>query len=129
MLSLITLAIIAAVYIAIIVGSWKTHTKAGQPGWAMFIPIYNIYIITKIADKPGWFIFLFLIPLVNIYAIIMIASGISTKFGKGLGYTLGLIFLGPIFFPMLGLGNAQYNDDIFSNALGNDILDDGFSGL
>ena len=87
---------------------WKTFVKARQPGWACIVPIYNIYVMTQIAGKPGWFILLFLIPLVNIYAIIVVAHGISVKFGKGVGFTLGLLFLPFIFYPILGFGSSQY---------------------
>lgn len=96
------------VVVLVIAGMWKTFTKAGQPGWACLIPIYNIYVMTQIAGKPGWFILLYLVPLVNIWAAIVVLHGISTKFGQGVGFTLGLIFLPFIFYPMLGFGSAQY---------------------
>lgn len=105
-----------------IAGLWKMFTKAGQPGFAAIIPIYNIYIMTKIAEKPGWFVLLFFIPLANIYAYVVIMNGISTKFGKGTGFTLGLIFLGFIFFPILGFGDAQYEG--YEPSIYGDVLDD-----
>jgi hypothetical protein len=50
---------------------WKVFTKAGQPGWAAIIPIYNIYIMTKIAGKPGiWVLWIFIVPVVNIICYI-----------------------------------------------------------
>jgi hypothetical protein len=96
------------IIVFIIAGMWTTFTKARQPGWACIIPIYNIYVMTQVAGKPGWFLLLYLIPLVNIYAAIVVAHGVSTNFGHGAGFTIGLIFLPFIFYPILGFGSAQY---------------------
>src|SRR3982750_1840174 len=52
----LVLAIFAAV------GLWKGYVKAGQPGWAILIPIYNLIVLLKIARKPEWWFFLMLIP-------------------------------------------------------------------
>src|SRR6476646_7985367 len=60
---LIFMLVIAVIFI---IGMWKTFVKAGQPGWAAIIPIYNAYILTQIAGRPGWWVLLMLIPLVNI---------------------------------------------------------------
>jgi hypothetical protein len=88
--------------------AWKIFTKAGQPGWAILIPFYNIYIMLKIAGKPGWWLILLLIPLVNFIIMILMIVGIAQNFGKGTGFILGLIFLTPIFIPILALGDATY---------------------
>lgn len=88
---------------------WKVFVKAGQPGWAILVPIYNIYIMTLIAKKPAWWIaIILLVPLVNIVFLIMLIHGISTNFGKDGGFTAGLILLGIVFWPILGFGDAQY---------------------
>jgi len=97
-----------AVVVLLIASWWKVFTKAGKPGWAAIIPIYNYIVLLQIAGKPVWWIFLFLIPLANIVVIILMYAGISRNFGKGTGFTLGLIFLGIIFFPILAWGSAQY---------------------
>src|SRR5438105_12218673 len=62
------LSMIVGLLIALllIVAMWKVFTKAGQPGWASIIPIYNLYIWCKIVGRPGWWILLMLIPCVNI---------------------------------------------------------------
>jgi hypothetical protein len=41
------------VAVLLIVALWKIFTKAGQPGWASLIPIYNIYIWCKIVGRPA----------------------------------------------------------------------------
>lgn len=99
--SLIILAITLA-------GFWRMFTKAKQPGWAAIIPIYNIYIILKITNKPWWWLLLLLIPLVNFFVIIMIMYNLAQAFGRGLGSTLLLVLLPFIGAPMLGFGSAKY---------------------
>ena len=91
-----------------IVAKWRIYEKAGQPGWATLIPIYNYYIWLKIIGKPGWWLLLFLIPIVNIVIGIMIVHLLSKSFGKDVGFTLGLLFLSIIFYPILGFGDAKY---------------------
>ena len=96
------------VVVLMIAAMWKVFTKAGQPGWACLIPIYNFYILCKIAGRPGWWLLLMLIPLVNFIIMIIISIDIAKNFGKGVGFGLGLAFLGFIFWPILGFGSAQY---------------------
>jgi len=91
-----------------IAGMWKVFTKAGQPGWAAIIPILNIYIMTKIGGKPGWWVLLCLIPFLNIIFLIWIYNMISKSFGKDEGFTVGLVLLGLVFWPILGFGPAIY---------------------
>ena len=96
------------IIVLVIVGVWKVFVKAGQPGWACLIPFYNLYILLKIAGKPAWWMILFFIPLVNIVMAILLYIEVAKVFGKGAGFGLGLAFLGFIFFPILGFGDAQY---------------------
>jgi hypothetical protein len=100
------------VYIAImllmIAAIWKVFTKAGQPGWAILIPIYNLYVLCKIAGRPGWWLILMLIPFVNLIIMIILDIDIAKSFGKGAGFGIGLLLLPFIFFPILGFGSAQY---------------------
>jgi hypothetical protein len=91
-----------------IVAMWRMFAKAGQPGWAIFIPIYNTIVLLRVAGKPWWWLFLLLIPLVDIVVAILIYAGVATNYGKGAGFALGLIFLPYIFVPILGYGGAVY---------------------
>jgi len=97
-----------ALVVLIIAGVWKTFAKAGQPGWASIIPIYNVYIMLKIANKPGWWLLLFFVPVVNIVIGIIVALEIAKAFGQGTGFGIGLALLGVIFYPILGFGDAKY---------------------
>src|SRR5213595_732101 len=104
------LSMIVGLLIALllIVAMWKVFTKAGQPGWASIIPIYNLYIWCKIVGRPGWWIILLLIPFVNIIVGIILCIDMEKSFGKGVGFGIGLALLGIIFWPILGFGSAQY---------------------
>jgi len=105
-------AIIVVLYVAIIVlivaAMWKVFVKAGQPGWAAIIPIYNMIILLAVVGKPWWWIFLLCIPYVNIVFFILVYIELARVFGKGGGFAVGLIFLGFIFLPILGFGSATY---------------------
>ena len=94
-----------------IVGAWLMFEKAGEPGWAVIIPIYNLLIAIKIAGKPWWYLLLLMIPVVNIVIIIITIDGLSKNFGKSTGFTVGLFFLRWIFIPILGFGKAVYTGD------------------
>ena len=97
-----------AIIIFLIAAQWRIYTKAGQPGWACIIPIYNVYILTKITGKPGiWTLWCF-IPLVNIVFAIWLTNMLSKSFGKDEGFTVGLLLLSIIFYPILGFGSAKY---------------------
>ncbi|HRO75694.1 MAG TPA: DUF5684 domain-containing protein [Crocinitomicaceae bacterium] len=103
---------ILVVYLAIIVfmiaAQWKIFAKAGKPGWACLVPIYNIIVLLEIVGKPTWWIILMLIPLVNFIVLIIVMHQTSLSFGKDTGFTIGMILLPFVFFPILGFGSAQY---------------------
>ena len=96
------------IVILLIAAMWKVFSKAGQPGWACIIPIYNLYVLCKIAGRPGWWVLLMLIPFVNFIILIILDIDIAKAFGKGAGFGIGLLLLPFIFFPVLGFGSAQY---------------------
>jgi hypothetical protein len=97
-----------AIAVLVIASLWRVFTKAGQPGWAAIIPIYNAYILCKIAGKPGWWVILMLIPIVNLVILLLVSLGVSENFGKSGGFGVGLWLLGFIFYPILAFGDAQY---------------------
>jgi hypothetical protein len=97
------------VVIAIMIYSlWKVFTKAGKPGWAAIIPIYNLIVLLEIVHKPLWWFILFLIPIVSLVVAIIVYIELAKAFGKGAGFGIGMAFLPFIFFPILGLGDAKY---------------------
>jgi hypothetical protein len=97
-----------AFIVLMIAAVWKVFSKAGQPGWAAIIPIFNFYVMCKVAGRPGWWLLLFLIPFVNLVIAIIVTVDIAKRFGKGVGFAIGMILLPFIFWPILGFGSAQY---------------------
>lgn len=95
-----------------IVALWKLFKKAGKPGWASIIPIYNIVVLFQIVNINPWLILLMLIPIVNFVVMlvlsIMVCSRLAKAYGKGTGFAIGLFFLYPIFILILGLGDSKY---------------------
>jgi hypothetical protein len=87
---------------------WKMFVKAGKPGWAAIIPIYNTIVLIEIVGKPIWWFLLFLVPCVNFVFIIWTYNLLSKSFGKSEGFTVGLLLLNPIFVCILGFGDAVY---------------------
>lgn len=94
--------------LVMIVSQWKVFTKAGKPGWASIVPVYNMIVMIQIADLSLVYLLLFFVPIANIYALFKIYVGIAHKFGKSTGFGVGLIFLTIIFMPMLAFGDAVY---------------------
>ena len=97
-----------ALIVLMLVSMWKIYTKAGKPGWAILIPIYNVIVLLEIVGKPWWFLLLMLLPIVNIVIGVWVYNLLSLSFGKDSGFTIGLILLSPVFIPLLGLGKAEY---------------------
>jgi len=97
------------VVVLVIAGAWKVFEKAGEPGWHAIIPIWNIYVMTKIGGVEWWWLLvLMFVPIVNLYAMYKIYRGVAEAFGQGLGFTLGLWFLPFIFWPLLGFGDYPH---------------------
>lgn len=97
-----------AVFVLVVAGLWKVFTKAGEPGWAAIVPIYNLVVLLKIAGRPLWWFLLLLVPIVNFIIAILVALDVARKFGQSAGFGLGLAFLPMIFYPILGFGGARY---------------------
>ncbi|WGQ08081.1 DUF5684 domain-containing protein [Pedobacter gandavensis] len=91
-----------------IIGMWKIFVKAGKPGWASIIPIYNTIVLIEIVGKPTIWILWLLIPCTAPIFSIWLLNLLSKSFGKTESYTVGLVLLSFIFVPMLGFGSAKY---------------------
>jgi len=101
-------AIGAIIYIAVLVIElitiWTLFSRAGKPGWACLIPIYNIIVFLEIAKKPAWWVILFFIPVVNIVVMIMALANFLKAFGKeGAGPVVLTILFGGIYLPVITL--------------------------
>jgi len=103
------LLVALALAVVLIIGLWKVYVKAGQPGWAVLIPFYNVYILLKIAGRPGWWLVLCLIPLVNIVIALLVAIDVAKAFGQSAVFGVILLFLlSGIGYLVLGFGNYKY---------------------
>lgn len=98
------------IIVLMIVSLWKIFEKAGKPGWASLVPIYNMIVLLEIIDKPVWWIALFLVPLVNFVMIFIVYIELAKCFGKSAGFGVGMVFLSFIFIPLLAFGDAEYLD-------------------
>lgn len=99
---------ILAFAVLMLAAQWVIFSKAGKPGWYAIIPILNTVALVNIAGKPWYWIIGLFIPFVSIIVAILLLHGLSTNFGKGALFTLGLLFLSPIFLLILAFGDAEY---------------------
>lgn len=97
-----------ALVVFMIVCQWKVFAKAGKPGWACIVPIYNIIVLLDIVNKPAWWFILMLIPIVNFVIMIIVLHRLSLSYEHGAGFTIGLLFVGIVFWPILAFGSSTY---------------------
>ncbi len=113
---------ILVLYAVTAAGLWKMYAKAGKPGWAAIIPLYNWWVWVDIIGRPRWWFWVVLasvllswIPLVGIALSIAVAVlyllgclDMAKCFGRGGGTGVGLWILPFVFAPLLGFGSAQF---------------------
>lgn len=107
--------IVVAMVALQIIAMWKIFTKAGEEGWKSIVPVYNLITLYKISGISPWLLFIYFatfIPFIGLIAIFVLTIfqiiALAKSFGKGTGFIFGLIFLSPIFYMILGFGNAEY---------------------
>lgn len=97
------------VAVLMLVSMWKLYAKAGKPGWAAIVPVYNVIVMLEIVGRPLWWIFLFFIPLANFVAAIILMLDFAKAYGKSTGYGVLMLFFPVIMYPVLAFGkNTQY---------------------
>lgn len=82
----------------------KTKTK---DEWLAWIPFANLYLITRIAKKSGWWVVLLIIPLVNLVFLGIIWWDIA-KIRNKPGW-LGILMVIP-FLNFIAIGILAYTD-------------------
>ena len=97
-----------AISVLTLAGYWKVFVKAGKPGWAAIVPIYNVFVLLQIVGKPIWWLVLLLIPLVNIAVLVIIGIELAHRFSQSTAFGVGVALLAFIFVPILGFGDAKY---------------------
>ncbi len=105
----VAMVLLLGIVIVFIAALWRVFSKAGEPGWAALIPLYNTYILLKIGGKPGWWLLLFLVPLVNIVMFFLLSIAVAKAFGRSAAFGVVLLcLLGGIGYLILGFGSSQY---------------------
>lgn len=111
------LVIVIPIVLIAIVAIWRVFTKAGQPGWAVLIPFYNLYVYSQVVKRPGWWMLLYfasIIPVIGSLAVLFVSIIDSLRlaklFGKSSGFGVGIILLGVVFLPILAFGDADYDE-------------------
>lgn len=100
-------------YALTVIALWPLFVKAGRPGWGALIPIYNTYLLVKIAGHHGALTILYFIPIVNIVIAIIVALCIGRAFGRGPVFSIVLLWLLAIIgYLILSYGNATYHGDL-----------------
>ncbi len=97
-----------AVVVFVLFCLWKVFVKAGKPGWAALVPVYNIITELEIVGRPWYWLLLMLIPFVNIVLSIIIVFRMAKVFGHSVGFGFGLLFLPFVFYPILGFDSSKY---------------------
>ncbi|MEK7152507.1 MAG: DUF5684 domain-containing protein [Patescibacteria group bacterium] len=109
--------IMAGVIVGVVslVSLWKIFQKAGQPGWAAIVPVYNAVILLQIVGRPLWWIVFYLlgvIPFVGYFiafvASVIVDNDLAKSFGKDTKFTVMIVLLPFIALPMLAFGDAKY---------------------
>jgi len=95
-----------AIILILIVAYIKIFMKANRKWWEAIVPVYNSYVLLKIVGRPGWWLLLWFIPFVNIVISIIVMIDLAKAFGKGVGTGLGLMFLSPIFAPLMAFSDS-----------------------
>lgn len=95
-------AIYFAVFIVMVVSLWKLFVKAGKPGWAALIPVYNNIVELEIVGRPVWWVLLLmLVPFLNIWVSIVLVLDLAKSYGKSTNYGIFMVLLPVVAFPML----------------------------
>ncbi len=58
------------------------YRRAGYPRWAALVPVYNLYVLTRIINRPWWWMLLLMIPVVNLLMIPTYWFQVLEVFGK-----------------------------------------------
>jgi hypothetical protein len=104
--------LILAATVPAMIGMWKVYEKAGQPGWGALVPVYNAILLTKMVGQDDMRVLFYFIPIAGIIFMAQDLMTLAQCFGKDSGFGIGLLLLGPIFWCILGFGDAQYTPPV-----------------
>jgi hypothetical protein len=89
--------------------NWRLFLKCEQPGWAAFVPGYNVVIAMRIIGRPMSHALLFLIPGFNVYFALRTMIELAQSFGKRTSLDYFLVVFFNVFY-MLNLSLAYQEE-------------------
>lgn len=102
------LILFISIYTLMLVIYWKIFVKSGYKGWKSLIPIYNIYLMFKIAFGKGWYFLFMFIPLVNFVIIFVLLYKLAKNFGKSTAFAICNIFLFIFTMQIIAFDESEY---------------------
>ena len=106
---MVYVAIAVVVSVVMIASMWKLFEKAGKPGWAALIPVYNTIVALEVAGRPWWWVLLMFIPVANVVFAIMYLLDFVKSYGKDTAFGVLSIFFPYVMFPILAFSkDAKY---------------------
>ena len=106
--ALINSLLVLAIGVCISAGMWKLFTKAGKPGWAALVPVYNVIVLLEIVGRPAWWVLLLFTPFTSIFFLVMVMLDLARSFGKSSGFGVLMAFFAPVMYLVLGFGQDRY---------------------
>ena len=106
--NMLVMTITVGLIVLMIASIWRIFSKAGEAGWKCLIPIYSAFVMQRIVGRPWWWVLWLMVPGLNLIPAVIECFDLAKVFGKGAGYGLGLLFLGPLFMMALAFGSASY---------------------
>lgn len=132
----IIIGTILVFYAVTVIAWWRIFKKAGESGWKAIIPFYDGHIMYKVCWKPAFFWLMLVLAtagsaiagfqfslggfesiiyivgyafmLLALYIDVLHSFKLSSVFGHGTGFAIGLVFLPTIFILILAFGKSQY---------------------
>jgi hypothetical protein len=86
---------------------WPVFERANQPGWAAFVPIYNMVVLCRIANKSRWWVLPACIPYLGIFLQIPLLIAVARSFGRGRAFGVGMALLPFVFVPILAFREPE----------------------
>lgn len=123
----VLLILLIACLVLTVIGKWKVLDKLGKRPWAALIPFFSDYEMACGVTAPQWlviacpvvgivgWVLMFmtdggtlasLCNLATFVLVCMLCYYTSKRFNKGVGWTVGLVLLGFVFWPIIGLGSS-----------------------
>lgn len=116
--------------IIVLISMFQIFRKAGKPGWASLVPIYNIFVLFQICEIPWTNFFWGFVPLLGpIILWVLIVMNLSRVFGKSKEFGTLMIFVPFICFPMIAFQTAEYKNNAPTKALDTTTQGIAFRGM